>query len=120
MNDPAYEAPALAKLSMEVKSAEANTLQLTMNRSARATVALPGGTEWQAIELLPMEFVIDSSLWSSDFGEAKEHRLSSVPSLEWSGAAPEFRNLHRAAATHPTRLYPDQSSSSARPMPSCR
>lgn len=99
VNDPVYAAPKLAKLSLQVRSAAANTLQLTMNREAVAAVALAGGPEWQTVELLPMQFVEEGKPWAADFSGAKELRLSSGSSPEWAGAAPEFRNLRWAQAT---------------------
>ena len=99
VHDPVYAPPALAKLSLEVKSANANTLLVTMNDDATVAVSLSGGTEWQTIELFPMEFEKDGSLWANDFSGSKRLRLSEDSSSAWTGAAPEFRNLQWLQAT---------------------
>lgn len=99
VNDSVYAPPTLAKLSLEVKSADANTLQITLNDDATVAVSLTGGTVWQTIELFPMEFQKDGSDWATDFSGAKRLRLSEDSTSAWSGAVPEFRNLQWVQVT---------------------
>ena len=92
VNDPVYAAPQWVKLSLDVKSAQANTLRLTMD-GATLDVPLEGSTEWQTIEVFPMEFLNAGVSWAADWDSANEFRVSNGGAV-WSGADPEFSNLH--------------------------
>jgi len=105
VNDPSWAAPEGAKLSVEVRSQEANKLVAGIDAYA-AEVQLNGGTAWQTITLAPSEFRDARGDELKSFDGIKELRLLDQETLRarqpdatrkvgtrWKGAAPEFRKL---------------------------
>lgn len=104
---PQWAASEGAKLSLEVRAEEANTLVIGIDSSA-ADVALSGGPDWQTIILSTNDFKNVSEQPRSGWSGIKELRLSAAEHLKsgkrgdpttrlvgthWKGTAPAFRNL---------------------------
>lgn len=103
---PRWTAPEGAALEFDAKAAEANTLVVGLDGHA-AEVKLTGGTEWQAVRLLPADFRNAEGQGRPDWKGLMELRLQATDRLTpaekggqakvlggaWKGAAPEFRNL---------------------------
>jgi hypothetical protein len=110
--EPQYRAPASAKLSIEVRAEQPNTLVVGLDGYA-AEVALRGGSQWQTVILSADDFRNADNARLTDWEGIKELRLGARESLQvkknkanahsrekprlvggpWNGAAPEFRNL---------------------------
>ncbi|MBL7077560.1 MAG: dienelactone hydrolase family protein [Kiritimatiellae bacterium] len=105
--DPRWAAPEGAKLAMEARCEEANTLVVGLDESA-AEVALEGGAEWQPVILSEADVTDATGDARSDWNDIKTLRLAAQETLReqvdgegktrkvgaaWKGAAPEFRNL---------------------------
>lgn len=103
--DPQYRAPAGAKLSIEIRAEQANTLAIGLDGYA-AEVTLRGGDQWQTVVLSPDDFRGADETKPDGWDGLKELRLgprellrekkggkTRVVGGEWKGAPPEFRNL---------------------------
>ncbi len=107
--DPQYKAPANAKLSLDVKSEQANKLVIGLDGYA-AEVGLKGGADWQTIVLSASDFMNGDGEKMAGWEGIKELRLGARESLkakkgaskdskpkivgaEWKGPSPEFRNM---------------------------
>ena len=114
--EPQWQAPADAKLMLQVASAEANKLVVKIDDSA-AEVPLVGGSAWEVVELSAADFKNSDGQPLQDFQGIKELRLSPQETLRgknkpavsfggaWRGADPVFNDLHWSAA----RPSPEQS-----------
>jgi hypothetical protein len=108
--DDKYKGPTGAKLSIDVKSEQANKLVIGLDDYA-AEVPLKGGADWQTVVLVAGDFLNGDEAKLAGWDGVKELRLNARESLkakkhgkdkdtkptivggEWKGAAPEFRNL---------------------------
>jgi len=108
--DPQFKAPAGAKLSIEVKTEQANKMVIGLDNHA-TDVELKGGADWQTVILTTGDFINGDEEKLSSWEGIKELRLGARESLrpkknskakdskpknlggEWKGSAPEFRNL---------------------------
>lgn len=103
--DPQYKAPADARLSIEVRTEQPNTLVIGVDGYA-ATVAVRGGNQWQTVILSASDFQSSDDVRLAGWDGIKELRLGARDSLRekksgktkgvggpWKGAAPEFRDL---------------------------
>jgi hypothetical protein len=112
--EPQWQAPADAKLMLQVASAEANKLVVKIDDSA-AEVPLVGGSAWEVVELSAADFKNSDGQPLQDFQDIKELRLSPQETLRgknkspvsfggaWRGADPVFNNLHWSAGQPTTR-----------------
>ena len=110
MYDPQWQAPAGAKLALQVSSAQANKLVVKIDDTA-AEVQLTGGSAWEAIELQPADFKNVAGESLADFQGIKELRLSPAETLSgkpavkfgaaWQGADPVFNDLHWVVTNKP-------------------
>jgi acetyl esterase/lipase len=108
--DPQWQAPAGAKLALQVSSAQANKLVVKIDDTA-AEVQLTGGSAWEAIELQPADFKNVAGESLADFQGIKELRLSPAETLSgkpavkfgaaWQGADPVFNDLHWVVTNKP-------------------
>ena len=110
--DPQWQAPAGAKLALQVSSAQANKLVVKIDNYA-AEVSLAGGSAWEAIEFSAADFKNAAGEALSDFTGIKELRLSPQETLRgknnaivqlggaWQGADPIFNDLHWVATHQP-------------------
>ena len=87
--DPQWAAPEGAKLSLEVRCEEDNTLKVSIDKHA-AEIELAGGAEWHTVTLSPGDFKDEESAGLTDWSGIKKLSLAGTP---WQGPAPEFRNL---------------------------
>ena len=105
--DPCWTAPTGAKLALEVRCEQANTLVVGVDESA-AEVLLEGGAEWQQVILAVGDVKDATGDARSDWHDIKTLRLGAQELLReqvdgegktrevgaaWKGPAPEFRNL---------------------------
>lgn len=105
--DETWKAPSNARLSLEVRSAEPNTLVVRIDDRA-AEVSLTGGQSWQKVEFEPHEFETFDGQKLPNWKSTRRLKLSPVEHLRpkrgdrsktrrfgkpWKGAAPTFRNL---------------------------
>jgi hypothetical protein len=104
--DPKWQAPAGAKLAIEVRCEQPNKLVVGLDEAA-AEVSLAGGSQWQAITLTPADFrtaqdqpltdwkgIRELRLYDSDaLKAAKDNNLRKRVGGPWQGTAPEFRDL---------------------------
>ena len=105
--DPRWAAPEGAKLALEVRSEQPNTLVIIVEDEG-AEVALSGGPEWQSIVLSPADFTDATGDARSDWDGIKTLGLCPVETLRekvdgegktrkvgaaWKGPEPEFKNL---------------------------
>jgi hypothetical protein len=107
--DPKWQAPASAKLALDVRSEQANKLVIGLDSHA-AEIQLKGGTEWQHIVLLPSDFKNATGEPLSSWKEIKELRLGDKETLRakdgkttslggaWKGSQPQFRMLQWSVA----------------------
>ena len=91
LGDDLYAAPAYAKLAFSVRSEQANTLLLKMDKHT-ATLKLDGKTSWQDVVLYPTDFKGEDGTTRLDWNVIKSFSLSDV-AKKWKGAAPEFRAM---------------------------
>ncbi|WPJ96205.1 alpha/beta hydrolase fold domain-containing protein [Coraliomargarita algicola] len=105
--DPQWQAPAGAKLALQVSAVEANKLVVGLDDFA-AEVQLDGGSAWEAIELAPADFKNAEGASLEDFSQIRELSLSPSKTLKggrgssarvqlggpWKGADPVFNDLH--------------------------
>ena len=107
--DPKWAAPAAAKLALEVRCDQPNTLVVGLDDAA-AAVALPGGGAWQTVTLSPADFKDADGEPRAGWAGIHELRLGDSETLKagkkggtvrrlggpWQGAAPAFRTLRWA------------------------
>ena len=106
--DPQWQAPAGAKLALQVSSAQANKLVVKVDDYA-AELTLTGGSAWEPIELAAGDFKNVDGQALTSFEGIKELCLSPQESLRgkagkvlqlgapWQGADPVFNDLHWVA-----------------------
>lgn len=97
-----WKAPAGARLALEVRSAQPNTLVVGLDNYA-AEVPLQGGADWQTIVLNPADFLDAAKSPLADWSAVRQLRLGADQTLggkparkvggPWQGSPPEFRNL---------------------------
>jgi len=106
IRDPQWQAPADAKLALEVRAQQPNKLVVGLGDYA-AEVSLAGGADWQNVQFRPADFQNAGGQALSDWKNLKELRLAAQETLRtkgdkgkeksiggvWKGEAPEFRNL---------------------------
>jgi acetyl esterase/lipase len=105
--EPRWKAPEGAKLAFEVRSEEANTLVVGIDRFA-IVVKLDGGKEWQMVQLEPFQFKDAEGGVLDNWQGIKELRYAPIDILRskkrgsknrktlggsWKGRPPELRNL---------------------------
>lgn len=105
--DPQWQAPALAKLALEVRAEKPNKLVVGLDSTAAAAQLL-GGPEWQSLAFCPADFHRADGTSLVDWKGIKELRLGGKEMLygnkdgeekrvvlgaDWQGAKSEFRNL---------------------------
>ena len=101
--DPQWQAPAGAKLALEVRAAAPHRLVIGLDEFA-AEIALTGGAAWQSVVLEPGDFRNAGGTARADWTIIHELRLGPQETLRlrdatkqlgaaWQGTAPEFRNL---------------------------
>ncbi len=101
-----WAAPPGAKLALEIRCDQPNTLVVGLDDAA-ADVALQGGAGWQAVALSPADLKNADGEPLAGWAGIRELRLGDSETLKagkkggadrrlggpWKGAAPEFRNL---------------------------
>ena len=107
LSDPQYKAPDGARLAIDVRCEQPNTLVVLVD-DLTAVAELAGGPNWQPVELRPMDFQNFEGEPRSDWNEIHTLKLSDVERLraprgkklpskivgrKWRGTPPEFRNL---------------------------
>ncbi len=103
--DPQWAAPEGAKLSIEVRSAEANKLVVGLDVYA-AEVQLEGGSNWQKVALSPEAFknaegqtlpnwqgIMELRLGDLETLRGKNRKLRVTLGAHWQGKKAIFRNL---------------------------
>jgi hypothetical protein len=105
--DPQWQAPAGARLALEVRSEQANQLVIGLDAHA-AVIPLKGGSDWQPVVLNAADFINAAGAPLAGWKDLKTLRLSDKDKLKgkvdgaeknvevgaaWQGAAPTFRNL---------------------------
>ncbi len=105
--DEQWQAPAGAKLALEIRAPQPNKLVVGIDGYA-AEVAIPGGAQWHRVVLAPADFHNAVGELLPDWKGIKELRLVAKDRLslrmkgedkrrelgsEWRGPDPEFRNL---------------------------
>ncbi|WP_018968706.1 NPCBM/NEW2 domain-containing protein [Rubritalea marina] len=107
INDVVYKGPKYSKLSLEIYSEQVNKLVLRID-DAGVEIELPGGAEWQQVELNPWDFQKSDGVMGFNWDNANELELTNYLNLGnsvelgnavWSGANPQFRNLQWKAGT---------------------
>jgi hypothetical protein len=108
--DQKWQAPASAKLALDVRSERANKLVVGLD-SCAAEVQLKGGTDWQSVVFSPADFQSATRVALPSWKGIRELRLGPQETLRakdgkqdmklelganWQGAEPEFRNLRWA------------------------
>jgi hypothetical protein len=104
---PQWAAPDGAELMLDVRSKEANKLVVGIDNYAAET-ELSGGSGWQTITLSLNDFKDAVDVGLTDWKGLKELRLGAEETLkgsettrklgaQWTGVAPEFRNLRWVA-----------------------
>lgn len=109
--DPKWQAPAGAKLVLEVRSQQPNRLVVGLDDAA-AECTLTGGNTWQRLTLAPGDFRDAAGKARTDWKGLRELRLIDRENLvgrkrdaaaprrtvgaAWQGAPPEFRDLRWA------------------------
>lgn len=106
--DEMYRAPKGAKLVLQVRVAEPNTLVIMIDGHA-AEVPIKGHGQWQEVVLSPSDFQNLNGKSLPDWNNIKQLRISAAERLRpprgdktkprivgknWKGKMPEFRNLH--------------------------
>ena len=113
LHDPQWQAPAGAKLALEVRTGPPNKLVVGLDGYA-AEVSLAGGAEWRSVTLVPADFHDADGNPLPSWSGLKELRLGAQETLRskkegakpvflggnWKGAAPEFRNLRWEGGNH--------------------
>ncbi len=104
---PLWAAPDAAKLSLDARAEEANTLVIGIDQYA-AEVAMAGGSDWETINLSASDFRDAALETLPGWNGIKELRLVATEHLrsrkrgdkttrrvgvQWKGAPPQFRNL---------------------------
>ena len=97
-----WKAPAGARLALEVRADQPNTLVVGLDNSA-AEVQLQGGADWQSIVLNPADLLDAAKSPLADWSAVRQLRLGADQTLggkparkvggKWQGPPPEFRNL---------------------------
>ncbi len=105
--DETWKAPPGARLSLEVQSAEPNTLVVLIDEYA-AEVQLAGGQRWQKVMLAPQDFKNSNGEPLPNWKSIRRLKLSPAEHLRpkrgdpskprlvgrnWRGTPPQFRNL---------------------------
>jgi len=106
-----YRAPESARLLIEVRSREPNTLVIGLDKTA-TQVVLDGGSRWQKVILSPADFRDADGKKRTGWEGIKELRLSPQERLKpkgggkpvtlgalWKGPPPEFRDLRWLGGT---------------------
>ena len=108
LHDPTWQAPPAAQLSLEVQSADRNTLVVLIDDYA-AEVQVAGGGQWRRVTLSPNDFRDYAGDTLADWKSIRQLKLSPAEHLRprrgqtgkprlvganWKGEAPQFRNLH--------------------------
>jgi hypothetical protein len=111
--DPAWRAPAFAKLAFSVRSREPNRMVVGVDGFA-AEVPLKGVPEWESVVLFPTDFRDATGRSFLDWAGARELRLGPEETLrsgrgpagkvrrlgaKWRGPDPEFRDLRWVKGT---------------------
>ena len=106
-----WPAPPLARLALEIRSAQANQLVVGLDNYA-AVIRLAGGAEWQSIHLAPADFRNAAGASLEQWQGIRELRLVATERLtvrtggrdqrvtvgaEWQGPPPQFQNLRWSA-----------------------
>lgn len=107
--DPKWNAPAGAKLALDVRCEQPNKLAVGLDDTA-AVVTLNGGAQWQSLLLAAADFKSAAGTPRTGWTGIRELRLGDCETLvfrkagqkeqqqrigaPWQGTAPEFRNLH--------------------------
>ncbi|MEM8668949.1 MAG: dienelactone hydrolase family protein [Planctomycetota bacterium] len=109
LNEPIWQAPSEAALSLDVRSSKANQLVIVLDDHI-AVVDVPGGDQWHTLTLQPRDFRNYEGEPLSDWNDIRQLTLSPAEFLRpknskagvakpkrygkvWSGPAPRFRNL---------------------------
>jgi len=102
--DPKWQAPASAKLALDVRAAQPNKLVIGLDSHA-TEIQLKGGAEWQRVIVTPSDFRNVEGESLSTWNGVKELRLDAKETLRakdgktralggvWQGSQPEFRML---------------------------
>ena len=106
--DPKWKAPAQAKLLLDVRCEQPNTLVVGID-DRTAAVSLTGSNVWQTVEFSPAAFKNADEEGRTDWSVIRELRLLDEETLKegkkqkgntrkkvgapWRGTKPEFRNL---------------------------
>jgi len=113
LHDPQWQAPAGAKLALEVRCEQPRQLVVGLDDYA-AEVRVTGGNDWQRIVLQPADFRNVAGASLADWNRIKELRLGPQETLRgkidgkeksvtlgavWQGPKPEFRNLRWVKST---------------------
>ena len=103
-----WKAPAGARLALEVRSDQPNTLVVGLSEFA-AEVPLQGGADWQSVELDISKFLNAAQTPLDNWSAVRELRLGADQTLggkpsrkvggKWQGPPPEFRNLRWIAGS---------------------
>ena len=102
LNTVEWKAPVGARLALEVRSAQPNTLVVALDNSA-AEVRLQRGADWQSVVLSPADFLDAAKTPLADWSAVRQLRLGADQTLggkparkvggKWQGPPPEFCNL---------------------------
>ena len=102
LNTVEWKAPVGARLALEVRSEQPNTLVVALDNSA-AEVPLQGGADWQSVVLSPADFLDAAKTPLADWSAVRQLRLGADQNLggkparkvggKWQGPPPEFCNL---------------------------
>ena len=113
LHDPQWQAPAGAKLALEMRCDHPHQLVVGLDDYA-AEVRVTGGNDWQSIVLQPADFRNAAGASLADWKGIKELRLGPQETLRgkidgkeksvtlgasWQGPKPKFRNLRWVKST---------------------
>lgn len=108
LNTGEWKAPAGARLALEVRSDQPNTLVVGLDSSA-AEVPLQGGADWQPVVLNPADFLDAEKTPLANWSAVRQLRLGADQTLggkparkvggKWQGPPPQFRNLRWIAGS---------------------
>ena len=116
LNDDIWKAMPGASLSLEIKSAESNSLVVFIDGFA-AEVELTSGEQWQSISLEPRDFRDFAGAALPSWKDVRRLKLSPAERLRpnrgdrsknrvvggrWKGDPPQFRNLRWLDNNHPS------------------
>lgn len=102
LNTGEWKAPSGARLALEVRANQPNTLVVGLDDSA-AEIPLQGGADWQTVVLNPADFLDAAKSPLADWCAVRQLRLGADQTLggkparkvggKWQGPPPEFRKL---------------------------